>query len=115
MSNISFTTYNDENQNTAEFLIEGEATIRNELDLYNLLIIKIEEHNNFVIKLIDIKNIDLSFIQLLLSFEKTIKNSGKKVSFKIELADASNIILKNAGIDITKLFKTVELKITNLS
>ena len=115
MSNISCITYNDEDNKTAEFTIDSEATIRNEEEFYNLINPTLDTHNSFVIKLVGVKNIDLPFVQLLVSVEKTVKSLEKEIRFEIELASASNNIVKNAGIDLSKLFETVELKIANLS
>jgi hypothetical protein len=115
MPNISCITVNDEVNRTAEFKIYSDATIRNEEEFYNLINPILDTHNSFVIKLIDIKNIDLPFLQLLVSAEKTIKSLEKEVRFEIELASASNNIVANSGIDLSKLFETVELKIANLS
>jgi len=115
MSNISCITYNDEGNRTAEFTIDSEATIRNEEEFHDLLKSALENHNIFVIKLVDIKNIDLPFLQLLVSAEKTVKSLEKEIRFEIVLGSASNNILKNSGIDLSKLFETVELKISNLS
>ena len=114
MSNISFTIYNDEDTNIAAFNIEGEATIRNEEELFNLFISKLENHTNFVFKLIDIKNIDLPFIQLLISIKNTVRELGKKITFEIELASASDIIVKNSGINLSQLLESSELKIANI-
>ena len=88
-----------------EFIIENEATIRNEEEFYNLFNSQINNSDNFLIKLKNIKNIDLSFIQLLLSIRKTLNNLNKELTFEIEIIPASLKILNNAGINPETLLK----------
>lgn len=115
MSNISLTINNEGDSKIMEFNIDGEANVRNEEEFFNLIGSGIYDHDSFLIKLRDIKNIDLPFLQLLLSINKTIKSQNKNIRFEFEISAATDNIIKNAGIDIEKLFETSVLKITNIS
>lgn len=114
-SNINFSENSSSDHNSIAFIIEGEATIRNEEEFYNLFVSFLNIHNEFLIKLADIKNIDLPFIQLLISIEKTVKSVGKNLKFDLEIASSSENILRNAGIKLSEIFENVDLKIANIS
>ncbi len=114
-SNIIYTENNNSDNKSVSIVVEGEATIRNEEEFYNLFISFLNIHNEFLIKLADIKNIDLPFIQLLISIEKTVKSVGKNLKFDLEIASSSENILRNAGIKLSEVFENVDLKIANIS
>jgi len=84
-------------------------TFRNELTIFSIEDIKDKVVNavttndqiDFVLK--DVKNMDLSFIQLIYSIKLTAKKYNKKVSFNISLSDDLMNLFINSGLG--KLFE----------
>jgi ABC-type transporter Mla MlaB component len=69
------------------------------IELVKLMLIKnLNLYQTFHVKLVDVENIDLGFIQLLYSFKSSVENNSKIVTFEIILQDEHNQLLEHAGL-----------------
>jgi anti-anti-sigma regulatory factor len=105
-TNISFIPLNDTSVRTMEVNIEKEASIKFEQEVHQKIIDVFADYDKFIFNLKNIEVIDLSFIQLLLSIQKTVKSSNKKISFNIELPENLLSIIENSGFNIKKDFES---------
>jgi len=103
-SNISFSDTSDSKIKSCDILIEGEASIKIEQEVYHEFINYLNDFDILRIILKNIELIDLPFIQLLISLQQTSKLKNKKISFNIELPENLQTILINSGFDVKKLF-----------
>lgn len=104
-SNISFTPLTESSIKTIEVIIEGEANINLEQDVFQQFQTILFEYDYFIIRLRNIEVIDLPFIQLLISIQKTVKSKNKKISISIELPENLLTIVENSGFNIKNLFE----------
>lgn len=104
-TNISFTEIKEASIKSIEIRIEGEASINCEQDVYQQFKSIIIDFDFFIFKLRNIEIIDLPFIQLLISIQKTINAEKKKISFDIELPENLLSIVEKSGFDIKNLLQ----------
>ncbi len=105
-TNISFIPLNDMSIKTLEINVVKEASIKFELEVHQKIIDVFADYDKYIFNLKNIEVIDLSFIQLLLSIQKTVKSSNKKISFNIELPENLLSIIENSGFNIKKDFES---------
>jgi anti-anti-sigma regulatory factor len=105
-TNISFIPLNDMSIKTLEINVVKEASIKFEQEVHQKIIDVFADYDKYIFNLKNIEVIDLSFIQLLLSIQKTVKSSNKKISFNIELPENLLSIIENSGFNIKKDFES---------
>jgi len=105
-TNISFIPLNDMSIKTLEINVVKEASIKFEQEVHQKIIDVFADYDKYIFNLKNIEVIDLSFIQLLLSIQKTVKSSNKEISFNIELPENLLSIIENSGFNIKKDFES---------
>ena len=91
----------------------ASVILSNELSIYTIEGIKdkivdtFKKYDEIEFKATDVKNMDLTFVQLLESIQKTAKTEGKKVEFNIDLKDENIILFENT--DLNKIIKNKEI------
>lgn len=88
-----------EKDNSARIIMEDELSIQTVEDATEKLKDTVDTYEHFTFELDKVNNLDLAYIQLLLSFKQTAEESGKHVDFKLNLSDELKELLKKAGLD----------------
>jgi anti-anti-sigma regulatory factor len=88
--------------------IKGEKkiniTLRNELTIYSIeglkdkIVDAIKDYDQIIFDIKDVKNMDLSFVQLLYSVKITADTLNKKVSFNVNLSDDIKTLFTNSDL-----------------
>jgi hypothetical protein len=105
-SNITFTTLNDSLVKIMEINIVKEASIKFEQEVHQKFFEIFSDYDEYIFNLKNIEVIDLPFIQLLLSIQKTVKSNNKKISFNIEIPENLLNIIENSGFNIKRDFES---------
>jgi hypothetical protein len=82
----------------AEIVLENELTIFTLEPLQHDLLKALDEYDEIKIKLKNIENIDLSFIQYLFSLQTFAAAKSKNLSFTAEFSDEIKSLLVNTGL-----------------
>lgn len=82
----------------AEIVLENELTIITLETLQHDLVKALNEFDDITIKLKNIENIDLSFIQYLFSLQTSAAVKSKNISFIAEYSDEIKSLLVNTGL-----------------
>ena len=80
-----------------EAVFSGQLTINNIDKIVENVKTNLKKGNALKITSKDIENIDITFVQLLLSLVKTGKTEGFDVKIAVELPDEQKQLLSNAG------------------
>lgn len=86
---------------------KAEISFSEELSIYTIEKLKddviktVKEYDNIELIGNDIKTMDLAFVQLIYSIQKTSKNLGKNVSLKIKLDEENKTLFDNT--DLTRI------------
>lgn len=80
-------------------LLEGELVLGQIKDVKNELLGAISQHDYLKIILLEVINVDLSFVQLLYAIRKSASLLGKQVSYDIDLPEDLRNLLANAGFN----------------
>lgn len=86
-----------EGDSTARIHMEDELTIQTVEDAGKKLKNITAKYQAFVFELDNVNNLDLTYIQLILSFKKTAEDAGKKVDFDIRLTEELKALVEKAG------------------
>jgi anti-anti-sigma regulatory factor len=76
---------------------EGELAIQNMEEIKNKILPIIQKYNEFEIDIRKVENIDLTFMQFLCSFQKTILMQDKKANYSIEIPQELSSLLERSG------------------
>ena len=90
-------------ESKVEIVLGEELTIYTIEDIRNDILEAVNKYNDIVLTGSEIKNMDLSFIQLIESIKKTIVNSKKKLTLNINLSEENRLLFDNT--DISKVIK----------
>ena len=90
-------------ENKVEINLIDELTIYTIEGIKENIIEAVNKYQDIEIKGTDIKNIDLTFVQLLDSIQKTVTNKGKNLTLDIQLNDENKVLFDNTGI--TRIIK----------
>lgn len=93
---------NQQNQETVSLNFSNNLTIDEASDIKEALSEIINKGENILIKGKGISNIDLTFVQLLKSFERTCIKEGKNISIDLEIPEEVQALLANSGIQLIK-------------
>lgn len=94
------------NNSLTEFLVPEEATIYNAEELKNKFIELFENHESVVLNHIDLKEFDLTYLQILISLKRHSEENNKRVLIK-NVNDEFINVLKRTGL--TMLYEIVEV------
>ncbi len=97
--NIKITQKNKE---TVVLDFSDNLTIDEAISIKESLSETMGKGENILIKGKKINNIDLTFVQLLKSFERTCIKEGKNISIDLELPEEIQALLTNSGIQLLK-------------
>lgn len=85
------------NESDTEIEISGELTISNSKNIYSQLIEVSNSEHNIRIIIKEPVTLDLSFVQILVSFLKTRKNNGRITHITNDLSDLTKSLLAKTG------------------
>lgn len=83
---------------------KAEITIGEEFSIHNVVEIKAEldkvipKYKEFNIQVENVENFDLSALQLLYSFQRSLNNAGKGTTVSISLPESLQQIIDHSGI-----------------
>jgi MFS superfamily sulfate permease-like transporter len=83
--------------------LENDLTIYIVEELKEKIIESYKKHDLIDFKLKNIKNIDLTFIQLFFSLQQASHKEGKTIAFDIDFPDDLDLLFSNS--DIKKVFR----------
>lgn len=86
--------------NIIHVTLGGDLTLNNIKKLKDEFLTLLNAGKSVKIKIANVENIDLGFIQLFQSFIWTAKQSSTDIQFTLDLNDQQNILLSNAGITL---------------
>lgn len=86
-----------EGDSTARIRMEDELSIQTVEDARENLKQVFENYQAFIFELDEVINLDLSYIQLLLSFRRSAEQAGKQVDFNINLPEELKTLIDKAG------------------
>lgn len=90
----------EDNDNGQSILrIEGELTLNTIEETLAEVKAIVDEHQNLLIELRQIDNLDLTGVQLLYAIKKTAEASKKTINYSIELPDELSTIINHAGFN----------------
>lgn len=93
-------------QKECNITLEGNLTLQNIAEIKNNLLSRMNGHSAYTLSLVNVKDIDLSFLQVVLALDKYLEQRGKKFDVKFEIPDEMAKLLINAGFeDILKFNK----------
>ena len=78
-------------------LMQGDLTISNIEGVKEQVLTAMNDFTNITVKLNDVENMDLSFVQLLYSISKTAKSRNSKIQFDINLSETIQTLLNHSG------------------
>jgi len=87
----------EESGNNTTLTISGELTVQNASALQGIFIRSLESSSNLTINLIDITDMDLSFLQLLCSVHRTSADLKKNLTLSRPCPDIFKAVVKSAG------------------
>lgn len=85
--------------NTLTIIFSGELLIDNVEAIYSETKEVLGEYDSYIISAEDVDDIDLSFIQLILSLEKMLKEKNKKVEKKMQIPETLIELFTNTGFE----------------
>lgn len=83
-----------ENEDSVEISLAGSATVDAAMEIQNALLEALQKANSLVLEVAGIEKVDVSFLQLLISAEKTAQESNK--SIEIDSNSYSEVLIKAA-------------------
>jgi anti-anti-sigma factor len=86
-----------ENKNTTRIVFSGNLSVANAAEMHEQLRKFEWQTPEISIQTKEVENMDLSFLQLLFSFAKEMKNSGKKLIFDFRFGEEMERIFKESG------------------
>jgi len=97
--NVTITPVGKQADKKAKMTIEKELTIYTVLEIKEHFMEALNEFNEIDVRIQNVENLDLSFIQLIESLRKTAEEYDKKVTISAELNDETSTLVDNAGFD----------------
>ena len=96
---VSITPYGKKGEKKARMTISKELTIYTIQEIRDIFLDAVDKYNELDIRITQVENIDLCFIQLIESLKKTAEEYGKKVFLSAELTDETKNLVENTGFD----------------
>lgn len=90
-------------ESKVEIVLNEELTIYTIEEVKDTIFEAVNKYENIEINGFQIKNMDLTFVQLLKSIHKTVEKSKKSLTVNIELNNENKELFDNT--DITRIFK----------
>ncbi len=109
MYNLEVKPGNKNNPDTAMVNIEGELNLYSAEKIKAKLIEAMKDFKELDIHVRNVEEIDISFLQLLVSMSKAMKTGGKKLSINMEVDDEMQGLLQRSGFNNLKEY----IKINN--
>ena len=103
-STFNFKSTKDKKTGTHHIVLKGDMSIRNAVNIKKKMNAAILTGDNIMIRVCDVDNMDLTFIQLLSSFKNSLTDQGKIVEIKTELPENTEKLIRNSGVN--KLINT---------
>lgn len=95
-----------------EFLVTEEATIYNAEELKNKFIELLENYETLVLNHIDLKEFDLTYLQILISLKRYAEENNKRVLIK-NVNDEFWNVLKRTGLTMLNEIVEVSTEVKN--
>lgn len=83
-----------ENKDSIQISFTGSATVDAAMEIRNALLEAMQKSNSVVLEVAGIEKVDVSFLQLLISAEKTAQESNK--SIELDPNSISNVLIRAA-------------------
>ncbi len=99
MKNYKFEIIPEKDKSIGTFLFQGDLNIENINEIYEKTTRNYTEFNTINIKVENVSDIDLTFIQLIYSLYKSLKTQKKYLNFRINLPDNLHELLANTGFN----------------
>ncbi|PLX14515.1 MAG: hypothetical protein C0597_09890 [Marinilabiliales bacterium] len=90
-------------ESKVEIVLGEELTIYTIEDIKNEILEAVNKYNEIVLTGSEIKNMDLSFVQLICSIQKTVEKSEKNLTLNINLSEENKVLFDNT--DISKIIR----------
>lgn len=103
--NIQIRPSKKEGEKKVTIILENDLTIYSVDELKTIIVDNYKKNDEINFELKNIKNIDLTFIQLFFSLKHSAIGEGKTVSFDINMPDDLKLLFNNA--DINKIFRKI--------
>ena len=97
-SNIKIKTSKNKGGSSVSIELSDELTIYTIESISEIIIENTKKYDHVEINASEVKNIDLSFIQLIDAIQKTVEENGKKISLNIEINEENQILFDNTDI-----------------
>ena len=81
-------------ESKVKIIINDELTIYSIEDIYKRISTSIKKYDEIEFDLSNVSNIDLTFVQLIIS----LKKSGKKVDLNVKLTPENELLFKNTDL-----------------
>jgi ABC-type transporter Mla MlaB component len=91
--------------NTQRIVLKGDLSIRNAVNIKKKIRATKLTKENVKIQIIDVDNVDLTFIQLLISLKNSLIELGKNVEISSELPENAELLIRNSGFN--KVMNTI--------
>ena len=96
--NFYFKSSKDRKTNTSSVVLKGELSIRNASGILKKINGTKITGENVAIKVEDVDNMDITFIQLISSFSNTLKAQGREVTVESSLPEHTAKLIENSGL-----------------
>jgi anti-anti-sigma regulatory factor len=105
--NIQVKPSNKKNENKVIIDLSDELTIYTIESIKDVIINNVKKYENIEINASNIKNMDLTFLQLIYSIQCTCKDKGKTLILNVNINDENKILLNNT--DTSRILKNIEI------
>lgn len=101
MQNFTFTTHLSDESGVSRLKMTfgGHLTLQNATQIKSSLQSQQANHENFQLIARDVSGLDVSFLQIIESYRRTLEEEGKKVSIVLDIPYDIKVLLANAGIE----------------
>jgi len=90
-------------EKSASVIMEGELLLHNVEEARLILLAAFDKYNSFNMQIINVLNIDLSFVQLVYSFHKSCSSAEKQVTYHFDLPDELKTLIESAGFKLDEI------------
>ncbi len=102
-SNIQIKTSTKKGVKKAKVLLTDELNIYTIEGIKEEIINIVKRYDEIEFSTKDVKNMDITFVQLFYSIITSVKDKGKKVTFDIKLPEENQVLFDNT--DLTRIIK----------
>ncbi|MFW5759098.1 MAG: STAS domain-containing protein [Bacteroidota bacterium] len=100
MQDFKFTSniYEDSGEPVMKMVFEGALTLSNASEIKKILKEQKQEFTQIALMVKNVVGLDVSFLQIIESWKKSLENNGGKVKIQMDLPYDLKTLLSNAGI-----------------